>query len=132
MKIFNKTILTTGVLAMAAFAVVAQEYNHGDHNDNSYTYATNSIETIDCGSSSLATCINPANIESWAKTRCEQIKNIGGAIPWGVPYWHSAQSYAVRPVSAQDGNNGVGSFDYTIDVIYSCSALYHPASVSKF
>lgn len=124
----NKSILAIAACALTAATAIAQEYNHGNHNDPQYTYNEGTIETIDCGSSSLATCINQGNIEAYAKGRCEAIKNVGGPIGYGDPYWHSVQSYAVRPVAAVDLNNGVGSFDYNVDVIFSCSGLLHPGS----
>jgi hypothetical protein len=126
MNIIKKTVLGMAALGLTSFASVADIYNHGNHNDPHYTYSEGTISTIDCGSSSLATCINQGNIEAFAKGRCEAIKNVGGLPQWGAPYWHTIQQYAVRPVSAIDGNNGTGANDYTVDVIFSCGGLLHP------
>ncbi len=122
----KKSLLALAMFATTAMPAIGAEYNHVNHNDPQYNYATGTIETIDCGSASLATCINQANIEAYAKGRCEAMKNVGGPIAYGDPYWHSVQAYSVRPVSAVDGNNGVGTYDYSVDVIYSCSGLLHP------
>ena len=83
MKLFTRTFLAASVLATTAMAVQADEFNHGNHNDQQYTYSIGTIETVDCGSASLATCINAVNIEAYAKGRCEAIKNIGGLPPYG-------------------------------------------------
>ena len=122
----TKSILALAVLGVTSLSAIAAEYNHGNHNETQYTYAIGTIETIDCGNSSLASCINQANIEAFAKGRCEAIKNVGGMTQYGDPYWHTVQQYAVRPVSAIDGNNGTGANDYSVDIIYSCSGLMHP------
>lgn len=122
----SKKILAVAALATFSMNAAADIYNHGNHNDPSYQYSLGTINTIDCGNSSLASCINQANLEAFAKGRCESIKNVGGITAYGDPYWHSVQSFGVRPVSAVDGNNGTGTFDYSVDVIFSCSGLLHP------
>ncbi|MFT4924435.1 MAG: hypothetical protein ACI8WB_000513 [Phenylobacterium sp.] len=126
MKTFNQSLLGLAAFALTSFAATAQEYNHGNHNDTQYTYSEGSVETVDCGSASLASCISAINIEAFSQGRCAAIKNVGGIFPWGSPYWHTAQSYAVRVVSAIDYNNGTGANNYSIDVKFSCSALLHP------
>jgi hypothetical protein len=122
----SKSILALAILGVTSLSAIAQEYNHGNHSDNQYTYAIGTIQTIDCGSASLASCINQGNIEAFAKSRCKAIKNVGGMTRYGDPYWHTVQQHAVRPVSAIDGNNGTGANDYTIEIIYSCNGLMHP------
>ncbi|NVK21535.1 MAG: hypothetical protein HWD86_03375 [Kangiellaceae bacterium] len=131
-----KNILSLLILAFGiSSAAYADEYNHGSHNDPYYYYATNSTMTIDCGSFSLATCINGASLENLAKNKCKTlIPNIdnGQYPPYGSSYYHSVTSLNVDVISAVDLNNGIGTNNFDVTLIYSCRALHHLGSISKF
>ncbi len=122
--------LTWAALALTSTLSLADIYNHGNHNDPQILFGTNSLDTLNCGSSDLATCINPVNLTNVTQQWCRNkvLDTTDGAIPWGQPYYHGVQSYALHIMSAVDQDNASNTNDYTVDVRYSCSGFRHPGS----
>ncbi|MCW8879284.1 MAG: hypothetical protein OQJ89_08870 [Kangiellaceae bacterium] len=127
-------LICAATFALGAGSTAAQEYNHGNHNDPHHTFGINSVNTISCGSSSLASCISAVNLEAITKQLCRNkvTDDSDGLLPWGTPYYHTVQQYAVRVLSALDTNGGSGPVAYTVDVQYSCSGYLHPGIKHKF
>ncbi len=130
MKTIYKTALASSLLLMSSQAL-AQPYNHGNHNDPQILFGTSSIDTLNCGSSSLSACISAVNLENISKQWCRNmvVDVTDGPLPYGQSYYHTVQSYALHIISATD--NGSLTNNYSIDLLYSCSGLNHPGIVER-
>jgi len=126
--------LNIKILAIAAACFssycLADQYNHGNHNDPQQTWAVNAVSTFSCGSSYLSSCIANANTSIITQQKCRDLvtDDTDGILLYGSPYYHSIISYGVRVLSAIDSNSGSGSYAYTIDVQYSCVGYRHPGN----
>ena len=125
MNILKKTILSASIV-LTSSACLADQYNHGNHNDPHNLFGTNSIDTLSCGSSSLASCISAINLEAIAKQWCRNkvVDDTDGILQWGQAYYHTVQQYALHIISATD--NGSGINNYSVDLQYSCAGYIHP------
>ena len=67
--------------------VLAQEYNHGNHNDP-YHQFFDGTENFNCGSLTFYACTSQSNIHSMVEARCESkvVTTDGGNYP---PYGQS-------------------------------------------
>jgi len=119
--------ITFVVLALVSGYAMAQIYNHGNHNDPQVLFGTNSLSTINCGTSDLATCINGVNLSNTSLQWCRNkvVDDTDGMLPWGQPYYHGVQSYAVHIMSALDQDGASNTNDYVVDVRYSCAGFLH-------
>jgi len=131
MNILKKVALSATGLFASGYGL-AEQYNHGNHNDPQGLFGTNAVNTLSCGSASLASCISAVHLEPIAQQWCRNkvVDNTDGMLPWGQPYYHTVQAYALHIISATD--NGSNSNNYSVDLQYSCSGFIHPGQKSKF
>ena len=117
------------VMALSSSVCLADIYNHGNHNDDQVLFADDSISTLNCGSSTLATCISGVNLTNVTQQWCRNkvTDDTDGPLLFGQGYYHTVQSYALHIMSATDNDYDASTNDYSVDIDYSCSGLSHPA-----
>lgn len=102
--------------------VLAEEYNHGNHNDP-YIEFFNGTETFNCGSLSFYACTSQSSIQSMVESRCESkvvTTDNGGYPPYGQPYYHGVQGFNIVVQSV------TGPAPYSMQISFKCGGYRHP------
>jgi hypothetical protein len=128
MNILQKSVLSAAIILASGYCQ-ATEFNHGNHDDPYGLFGTDSIDTLNCGSLSLASCISAVSLTNITQQWCRNkvVDDTDGALPWGQGYMHTVQSYALHIISATD--NGSISNNYSVELQYSCSGYGHPGTL---
>lgn len=101
---------------------LAQEYNHGNHNDP-YNQFFDGTETFNCGSLSFYACTTVINVESMVESRCESkvvTTDNGGYPPYGQSYYHAVQGFNIVVQSV------TGPAPYSMQISFKCGGYRHP------